>query len=115
MPSVEDNDYVIMKRNPEDQELIKGAESGENRTSVFDDSDYDEVLDFLMSPSESGKTKNVFDGEQKIGFLWNGWLIGAATMTSCYRSGKIWVRLPGWSNGTRWCRRRLATAATRGV
>ena len=49
--TIDGSEYVIMEKRPENQSTapIKSAASGENRTSVFDDSDYDEVIDFLTS------------------------------------------------------------------
>jgi len=58
--TMESNEYVVMEKRQENSssDPIKTTTiSGENRTSVFDDSDYDEVIDFLTSHTLESNSK----------------------------------------------------------
>ena len=65
---VEDRAHVITETKPVDAQPspLKCASSGENRSSVFDDSDYDDVIDFMMSSNSEqneSESKFRFDGK----------------------------------------------------
>nr|XP_026693404.1 uncharacterized protein LOC100187501 [Ciona intestinalis] len=64
----EETEYGIIQPNHADEpdlDLSKCDITTENRTSVFDDSDYDEVLDFMTSPKD-GDTEAAVGGSKEI-------------------------------------------------